>query len=146
MATVLKSQDRGKLNLQKSVQALTDASFVLENGQAITYEQLLVLLSAELGGGGGGGRTTTKVEVTSDETLPATAGTDYVVFVTAAAVITLPTAVDSTCSYTIKKKTSGAVSVEFDGAETCEGETSILLNRQNESKTFESDGTNWNII
>ncbi len=144
MATVLKSQDRGKLNLQKSVQALTDTSFVLENGQSITYDQLLVLLSAELGGGGG--RTTTKVPVTSDETLPATAGTDYVVFVTAAAVITLPTAVDSTCSYTIKKKTSGAVSVEFDGAETCEGETSILLNRQNESKTFESDGTNWNII
>jgi len=48
MATVLKSQDRGKLNLQKSVQTLTDASFVLENGQSITYEQLLVLLSAAL--------------------------------------------------------------------------------------------------
>lgn len=142
--STLTAQDREKRNLQLSVDALTNASFMLENGRAITYDQLLVLLSAELGGGSG--RTTTKVTVTGDETLSATAGTDYVVFVTAAAVITLPTATDSTCSYTIKKITSGAVSVEFDGAETCEGETTILLNRQYESKTFESDGTNWNII
>lgn len=140
----IKDRSRGNLKLAKSTLSSAD-SVVLEEGQSISYDDLLAILTSEIGGGGGG-RTKTKQTVSANTTLSATTQTDYIVFVTAAAVITLPTAVDSTCSYTIKKKTTGSVSVVFTSGQTCEGESTILLNRENESKVFESDGTNWNIV
>lgn len=52
--STLTPQDRAKRNLQRSVETLTGASIMLEEGKAISYEKLLEILTAAIGGGGGG--------------------------------------------------------------------------------------------
>lgn len=99
-----------------------------------------------VGGGVGGGNPTVITSVSSDYTALAAANTKYVLFVTAAATITLPTAVGNTSEYVIKKLTTGAVNVVFTSGQNADGETSILLTRQYEAKEFISNNTNYNIL
>ena len=50
--------------------------------------------------------------------------------------------------YNIKKidSTSNSVTIDPDGAETIDGETSITITGENDNYTIQSDGTNWRII
>ena len=52
--STLTPQDRAKRNLQRSVETLTGASIMLEEGKAISYEKMLEILTAAIGVGGGG--------------------------------------------------------------------------------------------
>jgi hypothetical protein len=75
------------------------------------------------------------------------ANVDYVYLVSAAATITLPTAVGNTNTYTIKRTNAGTVNIATTSSQTIDGSASpISLNVQYASLTLVSDGANWNII
>jgi len=96
--------------------------------------------------GGGGGSAPVLVSVATNYTALAVAGTIYLIVVTAAAIITLPTAVGNTCLYIIKKRTSGAVSVAFTSGQNADGSTSIVITNEYDSLSFFSDNSNFNIF
>jgi hypothetical protein len=85
--------------------------------------------------------------VSSNTSAGSGANVDYVYLVSAAATITLPTAVGNTNTYTIKRTNSGTVNIATTSSQTIDGSASpISLNVQYASLTLVSDGANWNII
>lgn len=99
-------------------------------------------------GGGGGGGSTVVVIVNSNYNALAAANTTYILFVTAAAVITLPTAVGNTCRYLVKKQaaTGVAASVIFTAGQSADGSTTINLIKQYEALEFIPDNSNYGIF
>lgn len=98
------------------------------------------------GGGGGGGITRTTTTVSTNTAAGSSSATDYTYIVTNGSTITLPTAVGNTNLYTVKRTGSSAVTVATTGGQTIDGSASASLNLTNESRTFQSDGTNWVVI
>lgn len=89
----------------------------------------------------------------SESSTPYTAtATDRVILVDASggdATINLPTAVGiSGKEYVVKKTDASAytVTVAPDGAETIDGEATLVIGTQYDSYTLVSDGSNWMII
>ena len=75
------------------------------------------------------------------------ANVDYVYLVSGTTIITLPTAVGNTNTYTIKRVNTGVVSIATTSSQTIDGSASpITINVQYVSITVVSDGANWNII
>jgi hypothetical protein len=63
--------------------------------------------------------------------------------------VTLPTAASSTGKILTIKKVDASlllVTIDGDGSETIDGETTIALNFKYESLTIQSDGTNWHVL
>ena len=89
--------------------------------------------------------------VTKTAAYTATAGDDTILCDATSGAITvnLPTAVGiSGKKYDIKKidSTSNSVTIDPDGTETIDGETTIVIIGENDNYTIQSDGTNWRII
>ena len=89
--------------------------------------------------------------VTKTATYTATSDDDTILCDATSGAITvnLPTAVGiSGKKYDIKKidSTSNSVTIDPDGTETIDGETTIVIIGENDNYTIQSDGTNWRII
>ena len=70
--------------------------------------------------------------------------THAIVLVSAAATISLPTAVGVAGRlYNVVRTGAGVVTIQPDGAETISGDTPLVLTSQWDSVVFASDGTNW---
>ena len=70
--------------------------------------------------------------------------THAIVLVSAAATISLPTAVGIAGRlYNVVRTGTGAVTIQPDGVETISGDTPLVLTSQWDSVVFVSDGTNW---
>lgn len=70
--------------------------------------------------------------------------THAIVLVSAAATISLPTAVGIAGRlYNVVRTGAGLVTIQLDGAETISGDTPLVLTSQWDSVVFASDGTNW---
>lgn len=93
----------------------------------------------------GSGITRTVATVTATVTLGATALTDYVTFIGASGVVTLPTAVGNTNRYTLKNIDSSNKTVSTTSAQTIDGSTTITLT-PNTSVDVVSDNANWRVI
>ena len=83
--------------------------------------------------------------VTSTVTLGGNANTDYVVFIGASGVVTLPTAVGNTSRYTIKCVDTASKTLATTSSQTIDGSTSFVLT-VNTSIDLVSDGSNWRIV
>lgn len=83
--------------------------------------------------------------VTSTVTLVAAPGTDYVVFLGAGAVVTLPTAVGNTCKYTLKNIDTANEVISTTSSQTIDGTTTISIAPE-ASVDVISDGANWRVI
>lgn len=81
------------------------------------------------------------VRITATDTSITTA--DDILIVTAAATITMPTAVGSTKTYKIKRSGSGDVTVVGISGQTVEGESSRIINVNLYALELHSDGSNW---
>ena len=69
------------------------------------------------------------------------------VFVSAAATISLPTAVGVAGRlYNVMRTGTGLVTIQPGGAETISGDTPLVLTSQWDSVVFVSDGTNWVLL
>jgi hypothetical protein len=95
--------------------------------------------------GGGSGITRTIATVTSIVTLGATASTDYVTFIGASGVVTLPTAVGNTNMYTLKNVDTTNKTISTTSSQTIDGTTTITL-APDASVDVVSDGSNWRIV
>lgn len=98
------------------------------------------------GGGGGGGNPTVKVTVSSNYTALSVPNTKYVIIVTEAATITLPTAIGNTCEYMIKTLTTSAVNVVFTAGQNADDSTNIPLKPKYHTLTFIPNNSNYNIF
>ena len=93
--------------------------------------------------GNGGAPTLNYVSKSASYTA---AVTDYVINVTAATTITLPTAAGITGKlYTVKNTSLGTVTVQGTGGQTIDGAVSVALTSQSTLRVM-SDGTNWIIV
>ena len=73
--------------------------------------------------------------------------THAIVLVSAAATISLPTAVGATGRlYNVVRTGTGVVTIQPDGAETISGDTPLVLTSQWDSVVFVSDGANWVLL
>jgi len=95
-------------------------------------------------GGSGSGITRSISSISTNTTGAATASTDYVYVATAGLVFTLPTAVGNTNQYTLKATTTG-VSFATTSSQTVDDSTTGTLSA-NQSLTFISNGSNWQLI
>lgn len=99
-------------------------------------------------GAGGGAATVTTVAASYTET--STSGSKAILCnaVSGAIVVTLPSAVGNTATFTFKKIDSSANLLTIDGAgtETLDGSLTAVLRAQYESITIVSDGANWSIV
>lgn len=95
-------------------------------------------------GGSGSGITRSIATVTSAVTLGATASTDYVTFIGASGVVTLPSAASNTNKYTLKNIDTSNKTVSTTSAQTIDGSTTITLT-PNTSVDVVSDGANWQL-
>ena len=87
--------------------------------------------------------TMTQVSKSATYTLTAT---DVVCLCTGTFTVTLPTAVGITGkTYYVKNVSSGVITLDGDGSETIDGETTQLLHQWDTAQVT-SDGTNWVII
>lgn len=93
----------------------------------------------------GGGITRLIATITTAVTLGAAALTDYVAFIGASGVVTLPTAVGNLNRYTLKNVDTTNKTVSFTGGQTADGSTTIILT-PNTSVDIVSDNVNWRII
>jgi hypothetical protein len=95
--------------------------------------------------GGGSGITRSVSTVTTTLTLGATALTDYVVFIGASGVVTLPTAVANTNRYTLKNIDTTNKTISTTSSQTIDGTTTITI-APNNSVDLISDNANWRIV
>lgn len=73
--------------------------------------------------------------------------TDNVVFVTGPVTITLPSATGSYRQFTVKNTSTGTIPIVVaGGTQTIDGTTSFSMSVQNQSRTFQSDGVNYQIV
>lgn len=73
--------------------------------------------------------------------------THAIVLVSAAATISLPTAVGAAGRlYNVVRTGAGLVTIQPDGVETISGDTPLVLTSQWDSVVFVSDGTNWVLL
>ena len=73
--------------------------------------------------------------------------THAIVLVSAAATISLPTAVSVVGRlYNVVRTGTGLVTIQPDGVETISGDTPLVLTSQLDSVVFVSDGTNWVLL
>ena len=73
--------------------------------------------------------------------------THAIVLVSAAATISLPTAVSVAGRlYNVVRTGTGLVTIQPDGVETISGDTPLVLTSQWDSAVFVSDGTNWVLL
>ena len=112
---------------------------------AATFNQSTGALNIPSYAGGGSGITRTVATVTTTVTLGATASTDYVTFIGASGVVTLPTAVGNTNCYTLKNVHTTNKTVATTLSQTIDGSTTITLT-PNTSVDLVSDNANWRII
>ena len=97
-------------------------------GQAVSLKGLSLLVRAVT--------TTTSVNAT-----------DNVLTVSGTVTITLPTALGSGRQYTLKNMGTGTVTVVVaGGTQTIDGATSFAMSVQNQSRTFQADGSNYQIV
>lgn len=83
--------------------------------------------------------------LTGSLTLPATASTDFVYFLDAGAVATLPTAVSNTNRYTLKNIDTTDKTILTTSSQTIDGGTTAVLT-PNTSIDVISDGSNWRVF
>lgn len=109
--------------------------------RVVTYDdsqsvgsRLPILVRAEL---------RTIASVTSTVTLPATG--DYVAFIGASGVVTLPTAVGNKYQYTLKNVDTTNKTVSTTSSQTIDGSTTATL-PPNWSINVISDGANWRVV
>lgn len=94
---------------------------------------------------GGGGTSRTIASISTNTIAGATAGTDYVYFVSGTTTVTLPTAVGNTNMYTIKRVGTNTVTINTTSSQTIDGSLTASLTVQYTSLSLLSDGANWNI-
>lgn len=82
------------------------------------------------------GLTQVYLTVKTDYTALSADNTVYIIFVNAQATITLPTAIDNTAMYIVKKLTADPVTVVFSNGQNADGSTSITLTKQYEALEF----------
>jgi len=93
--------------------------------------------------------STVVTSITSDTTLTVN---DYLSLVdasSAAVTMTLPSAASTNGQQFIIKKTdssSNTVTIDGNGSETIDGDTTLVINFQYDSATLVSDGTSWSIV
>ena len=97
-------------------------------------------------GGSGGISRIISSSITNSITASAAASTDYVYLVSGTATITLPTAVNNTNLYTIKRTSTNTVTVAASGSQTIDEGATASLNVQYQAISLISDNANWNII
>jgi len=95
---------------------------------------------------GGGGFLRSITPVSGPTTAGATAGTDYVYFVSGTTTLTLPTAVGNTNRYTVKNTGSNTVTIATTSSQTIDGSSTINLTVAADSVDLVSDNSNWQII
>ena len=93
----------------------------------------------------GTGITRSISTVTTTVTIAAIAATDYVVFIGAGGIVTLPTAVGNTNQYTLKTIDTVSKTVATTSSQTIDGNTTIIIT-PNTSVDVVSDNTNWRIV
>ena len=167
---ILTDATRGALTLQRGSASDTDNVYEGKNGAgsttfavtgngattALTFNGVALTTagsaSAFLNGAGnyvtvtGGTGITRSVTITSGNiTVGATTLTDYVVLVSGAHTVTLPTAVGNTNLYTVKNYHSASITVNTTSSQTMDGSTTASLT-PDASLSFISDGTNWRIV
>lgn len=94
---------------------------------------------------GSGGSVRSINSISTSQTAGATAGTDYVYLCSSTMTLTMPTAVGNTNLYTIKNVGSGIITVAFNGVETGDGQTTLVMPVQYTSIDLISDTVNFNI-
>lgn len=95
--------------------------------------------------GGAGGITRSVSTISTTVTLGAAALTDYVAFLAASAVPTLPTAVSNTNKYTLKNIDTTNKTIATTSSQTIESLTTYTI-QPNAAIELISDGANWRII
>lgn len=89
--------------------------------------------------------TRTVVSTSGAATLPNTANTDYIVFITGAHNQTLPSAVSNTNKYDIKNTHTSGVTISTTSSQTIDGDLTIVLPPLG-AVTLISNGSNWSIF
>jgi len=93
--------------------------------------------------------TRIRLIVSSNTTLPSLTNTDYIVFVSGAITVTLPTAVDNTNNYTFIKTDSGSnTTIATTSSQTIAfypsvPDITVLLTKQGIAMPVYSDNANW---
>lgn len=99
--------------------------------------------------GAAGGTEIVRVVVVSSSNITAAAATrtDYVYLMSTTKTITMPTAAGGNLNrYTIKNAGTGVITIAFNGVETGDGSTTIVLSVANTSVDLISDTVNWRVI
>lgn len=125
-----------------SLQATGTAPLVVASTSQVLN---LYVARAVLADSGGAGIVRNINNVAVNTTMAATALTDYVYFVTALAIMSLPAAVGNTNRYTVKNRHTANITVDTAGAELVEGAASISVSPE-ASVDLLSNGTNWYVV
>ena len=135
----------GNLIGTASTASYITASDIVGTVLSASYAQTASYALTSAGGSGGISRIISS-SITNSITASAAASTDYVYLVSGTATITLPTAVNNTNLYIIKRTSTNIVTVAASGSQTIDGGATASLNVQYQSIDLISDNANWNII
>lgn len=126
-----------------NIKAGSNVTLTYSNNQTTKYLDLTI---SATGGGGSVGGVVRSIETTTvSSTVGGVAGTDYVVLANGGVKITLPPAASNTNLYTIKNVGTSSVLVVADGAETFDGDATIIMPVRYTAVDIISDDTNWHI-
>lgn len=130
----------------------TDINFKAGSNVTLTYanndttKQVDLTIAASGGGSSVSGITRSINRVSASATMGNTSGTDYVYIATAGIALTLPDATGLTNLFTIKNIAASSVLVATTGAQTIDGDTSLILATQYTAVDIINDGNdNWSI-
>lgn len=125
--------------------AQTEAELIAGTNITITPASTGATRTLTISSAGGSGITRSISTVTTTVTLAATTSTDFVVFIGASGLVTLPTAIGNTNRYTLKNIDTTNKTISTTSAQTMDGSTTIVLT-PNTSVDVVSDNANWRIV
>lgn len=102
------------------------------------------VISSTGGGGGGSGITRTVISTSGSFTAGSNSVTDYVYFITANHIPTLPTAISNTNRYTFKNNHTANITFLTTSAQTVDGGTLTIA--PSESVDLISNNANWFVV
>ena len=89
-------------------------------------------------------RTSSVISVSS--TIAAASATDYVLFANVGIKVTLPTAISNSNLYTVKNVSSSSVLVVTTAGQTIDDSATALMPIQNQTLSFNSNGSVWGVV
>lgn len=146
-SSTLRAVELGGTRVKRNQTSNGYSLFEVENGAGTTWLEVYADGETSLAG------TTTTVgikreyvEKTSADDPYAIQTTDHIINCTSGTfTVTLPAAGDTGREYVVKNSGSGTITVDADGSETIDGETSVDLNQYDGVRVIDT-GTNWSVM